>query len=247
MATVRGKVSVISDIEVQQKIMGGEFHIVPIDLGAMGGPQTLFYFHPEMRVVPHFACSLCGSIVRTFSGVYKHKYFCKILKKNKSNGENNDNHDCNQAVGYFNSSLDSAETATLDTAHQPQENNDKKIAPKPHQLIGAPKTDKIMEQLKIEAVVPTSNPNLINGPAKTNKVVEQVAIEALVPTSKPHQNINPAKVNKVMDRVEIEALLPKPKPKPKKHKRMMNELNSSLENQEVDTMDLGKRRMRIRK
>ena len=71
----------ITDCDLQQNILDGELHIVRTDLGLMGGATDLFYFHPAMAVAPHFVCSLCGALIRTYSGVYKHKNYCKLYKQ----------------------------------------------------------------------------------------------------------------------------------------------------------------------
>ena len=85
MSSNRIKVDAIpTDSELQQEINNGKFHVVPTNLGLMGGAQDLFYFHPEIKVAPHFVCSLCGALIRTYSGVYKHKKYCRVLKEQES-------------------------------------------------------------------------------------------------------------------------------------------------------------------
>ena len=85
MSNNRIKVDAIPpNSELQQEINNGKFHVVPTNLGAMGGVQDLFYFHPELKVSPHFVCSLCGALIRTYSGVYKHKKYCRVLKEQES-------------------------------------------------------------------------------------------------------------------------------------------------------------------
>jgi hypothetical protein len=80
----RAKVGVISDLAITQEIIDEGIQCVQVDKGDLGGKQIMYYFHPEMKVCPHFACCLCGSLILTFSGVYRHKNFCRVLKEKRS-------------------------------------------------------------------------------------------------------------------------------------------------------------------
>jgi hypothetical protein len=206
MASNRFKVGALSNIEILEKCRKGGLHISLADLGVMGGTQDIFHFHPQMLIGPHFSCALCGALVRTYSGVYKHVKYCKCLKGNIAN---KDNQKCKQAVGNLNSTV------------EPAKKN-----------ISTSKTGG-MEFLEHETDDMKDRNNTIRKHVGT--------------ATGPESATDPSKPDEVLEHVEKVAVVTKDKPKTIKNKRMMNELNSTLQNQGSEGMESGKRRTRSKK
>ena len=78
MASISIKVDVLPEGATLDKCREGGLHTIERGFGIGGGITEIHYFHPQHNARPYFACALCGKIVRTYSGVYKHGLkFCK--------------------------------------------------------------------------------------------------------------------------------------------------------------------------
>ena len=80
MASIDIKLDVLPEGAPLDKCRGGGLHTINRAFGIGGGITEIHYFHPQHTMRPYFGCALCGKIVRSYSGVYKHGLkFCKKI------------------------------------------------------------------------------------------------------------------------------------------------------------------------
>jgi hypothetical protein len=107
MASIDIKLDVLPEGAPLDKCRGGGLHTINRAFGIGGGITEIHYFHPQHTMRPYFGCALCGKIVRSYSGVYKHGLkFCKKITA-KGTASIGSTQQCNE-------NMTTQETSTMD-------------------------------------------------------------------------------------------------------------------------------------